>query len=225
MLCIASLAKCSASLHNAYMKRTRCGTSNKTLNRERVANQHARVMVAFRWALTTASTAALLALGAPALAANVGVLQPCIDAGEVQRAVQLLNALRERGAPCAKAGMASAKPLVWEERLAATAGQHAGDMALTDQISHIDSKQRGFQSRLVSGGYEARVAGENLAVGQADFAAALQAWVDSPAHCATLMTPAYTEVGLACVQRVGSRYERFWVAHLGLPFKEASKKR
>lgn len=143
----------------------------------------------------------------------------CGSAADMQRAMQLLNALRERGAPCAGSGPSSSKPLVWEPRLANTAAEHADDMARRDHVSHVDAKQRNFKSRLTLGGYEATVAGENLAAGQADFAATLQSWVDSPVHCATLMTPAYAEVGLACVHRAGSRYERFWVAHLALPQK------
>ena len=31
------------------------------------------------------------------------------------------------------------------------------------------------------------------------------------------MTPGYSDVGLACVERRGTRYQRFWVAHLGTP--------
>ena len=64
--------------------------------------------------------------------------------------------------------------------------------------------------------YAAAGVGENLAAGQSDIEDALQAWLASPSHCANLMQPEYRDVGLACVQRRGSRYERFWVAHFGV---------
>lgn len=174
---------------------------------------------ACRRAMLAAGAASALAMSMPVGAADLNGLQPCIDSGEIKRAVQLINALRERGAPCSQAGLSASQPLAWEPRLASTAGEHAADLAKRDEISHLDARQRGFKSRLDSSGYEARAAGENLAVGQADFAATLKSWVDSPSHCATLMTPVFTDVGLACMQRAGSRYERFWVAHLGTPQK------
>jgi uncharacterized protein YkwD len=31
------------------------------------------------------------------------------------------------------------------------------------------------------------------------------------------MQPEHRDIGLACAQRRGSRYERFWVAHFGAP--------
>lgn len=177
------------------------------------------VVAACRRMAVALGAASALVIAMPVGATDPSMLQPCVDAGEMQRAVQLLNALRARGAPCSQVGVATSPPLAWEPRLANTAGEHATDLAKRDEISHLDARQRGFKLRLASSGYDARAAGENLAVGQPDFATTLQSWVDSPVHCATLMTPAFSDVGLACVQRTGSRYERFWVAHLGVPQK------
>ncbi len=167
--------------------------------------------------------APFMVMGTNAQANDAAELRPCLDQGQVQKALQLINDMRARGAPCLQRGLSVGKALVWEGHLAATAGEQASDLALRDEISHFDAKQRSFKMRLAQSGYNARAAGENLAVGQADFATTLQSWLDSPVHCATLMTPAYTEVGLACVERQGSRYERFWVAHLGQPNLSAPK--
>jgi uncharacterized protein YkwD len=187
-----------------------------------------------RWSIGAACVRALrMGVKAPLVAAAclslgsvVGVtaqaqdrdLRACIDTKEALRAVALLNDLRARGAPCGKA-VTNGKPLVWQNRLAATAAELAADLAVRDELSHTDSQKRGFKVRLESGGYEAGSAGENLAAGQPDFESTLQAWVDSPSHCATLMQASYTEVGLSCVERRGSRYEKFWVAHLGTPLR------
>ncbi len=151
---------------------------------------------------------------------------PCLDEAQAQQAVAMLNALRAQGAPCDTAAQAgslvegspeASKPLGWEQRLAATAHELASDLAVRDELSHVDSRQRALSARLISAGYPAQLAGENLAAGHSDFARALQAWRRSPGHCATLMERRYSQVGLACVQRLGSRYERFWVADLGMP--------
>jgi uncharacterized protein YkwD len=168
-----------------------------------------------------ALAAAALALGIVAAAAaagtdEAGVLEPCAGAQELQAAVEQLNAMRRQRAACAVAG-ASMQRLAWEERLAESATEQARDLALRDRLSHVDSRNRGLGARLRSVGYAAAGAGENLAAGQTEIGDALQAWLASPSHCANLMQPEYRDVGLACVQRRGSRYERFWVAHFGVP--------
>jgi len=145
-----------------------------------------------------------------------GTLESCLDEQQMQRAVEQLNAMRRQSAPCAAAG-AALQTLSWETRLAASAQEQAADLAVQDRLSHVDSRNRGLGMRLRSVGYAAAGAGENLAAGQSGIDDALQAWLASPSHCANLMQPEYRDVGLACVQRRGSRYERFWVAHFGVP--------
>jgi uncharacterized protein YkwD len=169
-----------------------------------------------RFALV-ASLLAGVAFAAPAGPADSGALEPCLDERQLQRAVERLNALRRQPAPCAAAVSAAMQRLSWESRLAASATEQARDLALQDRLSHTDSRNRGLGTRLRSVGYAAAGAGENLAAGQTDIDDALQAWLASPSHCANLMQPEYRDVGLACVQRRGSRYERFWVAHFGAP--------
>ncbi len=110
--------------------------------------------------------------------------------------------------------------LAWESRLAASAHEQAMDLALNDRLSHVDSRKRSFGTRLRSVGYAAAGAGENLAAGQRDVDDALQAWLASPSHCANLMQPEYRDVGLACVQRPGSRYR----ALLGRALRRAGRR-
>lgn len=165
-----------------------------------------------------AVVAALVLLGGVAAAgpSESGALEPCINDLQMQKAVEQLNALRRQAAPCAAASSAMQR-LSWETRLAASAQEQAADLAVQDRLSHVDSRNRGLGTRLRGVGYAAAGAGENLAAGQTDIDDALQAWLASPSHCANLMQPEYRDVGLACVQRRGSRYERFWVAHFGVP--------
>lgn len=166
------------------------------------------------WPWRRSVLSATLALTLTAQAHNE--LEPCAEAADWRDAVARMNELRQTGAPCA-AGNAAALPLVWEPHLANSAHAQASDLAERDLLSHADAQQRGLAARLRSAGYAAAGAGENLAAGQSSLAETLQAWVDSPAHCANLMRPEFRDVGLACVQRRGSRYERFWVAQLGTP--------
>jgi uncharacterized protein YkwD len=159
-----------------------------------------------------------LLVGTAGAGTDAGGLEPCagIDEQGLHEAVDRLNALRRQDAPCASRGMVVQR-LRWESRLAESAVEQARDLALRDRLSHVDARNRGLGARLRGVGYAAAGAGENLAAGQNNFEDIFQAWLASPSHCANLMQPEYRDVGLACVQRRGSRYERFWVAHFGVP--------
>lgn len=154
-----------------------------------------------------------------AAATDAPELEACGDeTAQPALVLQRLNELRARAdAPCLSAAKATARPLAWESHLARSAHEQAVDLALHDRVSHTDARQRGFALRLRGAGYRAAGAGEMLAAGQESLAETLNAWLASPAHCASLMKPEYNEVGIACVQRRGTRYERFWVAHIGTP--------
>lgn len=153
---------------------------------------------------------------AAAVHAEAPSFDPCTDETATSAWVEQLNRLRSQGSSCG-AALEDEGRLVWEPRLADSARSQAADLALRDTISHVDSQQRSFAVRLRATGYTTSAAGETLAAGQQAFDGVLKAWQDSAAHCAILMQPRYTEVGVACVQRKGTRYERFWVAHLARP--------
>lgn len=162
-----------------------------------------------------ASLVASLATAQPAAAD----LEPCDGSVAAQDVVERLNELRRSAdAPCAQAHAALAV-LAWESRLAASAQEQAVDLAVNERLSHVDARQRSFGVRLRSVGYSASGAGENLAAGQSNLDDALAAWLASPSHCANLMQPQFSDVGVACVQRRGSRFERYWVAHFGAPVR------
>ena len=176
-----------------------------------------RAPAAARWR-ALAAAALVLTGAASAGPSGASAFEPCIDAQQLQLAVEQLNALRlDSSAPCAAPGASAMQRLHWEARLALSAHEQAVDLAARDQLSHVDSRNRGLGTRLRSVGYAAAGAGENLAAGQTAIEDTLQAWLASPSHCANLMQPEYRDIGLACVQRRGSRYERFWVAHFGAP--------
>ncbi len=167
--------------------------------------------------------ALLLAAGLFTSAQAETGLEPCADTLALAAALQRLNEVRQVGdAPCV-ASTVPMPPLAWESRLAGSAHEQATDLALRDLLSHVDARQRGLGARLRAVGYAAAGAGENLAAGQTDFDDTLQAWLASPTHCANLMQAEFRDVGLACVQRPGSRFERFWVVHLGTPVRDDTR--
>jgi uncharacterized protein YkwD len=135
--------------------------------------------------------------------------------------LERLNATRVRGAVCHRPGGAPthAAPLAWNPRLAAVAAAQAQDMAKLDQMSHRDSLNRNLGERLDAMGYRFSTAVENVAVGYASLDAVVDAWLDSEAHCANLMSAKVAELGLACSD--GSVSEsgtgRYWTLVLGAP--------
>lgn len=159
----------------------------------------------------------LLAAACLALQTTAWATEPLTNCAspEAERAwIEQLNALRDAGAACAPAA-ATRKPLAWESRLAATSHALAADLAQRDEVSHLDNKGRALDVRLRSNGYLMIEAAENVAAGHETFASTLRAWAASPDHCTNLMFDAFTDVGIACVERRDSTYVRFWVAQFG----------
>ena len=111
------------------------------------------------------------------------------------------------------------KPLTYNARLAEAARQQANLMASRDQLSHDLGVS--LRQRVTNAGYEGAV-GENVAGGQQTLEQAIAGWLDSASHRSTLLSPKFTEFGLA-VARVGSgkksRYGVYWAFIAGGSFE------
>ena len=68
---------------------------------------------------------------------------------------------------------------------------------------------------MTAAGYVWQTAGENLAGGNATAEATMQQWLDSDGHCANLMNPAFTELGVGYFP--GGPYTTLWVQNFGAP--------
>lgn len=81
--------------------------------------------------------------------------------------------------------------------LVAAAQAKANDMALKSYFSHTSPE--GFDSWhwFKEAGYEYRYAGENLAVDFSDSGDVEKAWMRSPTHRDNIVSPKYTEIGIA----------------------------
>ena len=66
-------------------------------------------------------------------------------------------------------------------------------------------------------GYRYRAMGENIAGGQTRPEDAVTGWIDSPGHCANLMNPAFTEMGVAVAVNRKSRMGVYWTLEFGTP--------
>lgn len=103
--------------------------------------------------------------------------------------------------------------LTYSSRLAQAAQTHARLMASRGELSHTLGGS--LRERVTAVGYTGAV-GENLAGGQTTLEGAIQGWLESPSHRNTLLSPNFTEFGLAVSQGNG-RLGIYWAMILGGP--------
>jgi uncharacterized protein YkwD len=103
-----------------------------------------------------------------------------------------------------------APPLAYNAKLAEAARTQANLMASKDQLSHDLGLT--LRERVTNAGYEGAV-GENVAGGQKTLEQAIEGWLNSSGHRATLLSTKFTEFGLAAATVSSgrkSRYGTYW---------------
>ena len=134
-----------------------------------------------------------------------------------QRVLELANQFRAAPRQCGNNGFKAAQPLRWNDALAKSSRLHAEDMAHYDYFSHSGRDGSDPAERVERAGYRYRATGENIAAGQTKPEGAMAAWINSPGHCANLMNPAYTEMGVAFAVDARSRMGVYWTQTFGRP--------
>jgi uncharacterized protein YkwD len=114
-----------------------------------------------------------------------------------QRVLALVNAARAEARTCGREQYAATGPLILSAVLTQAALVHAQDMAERGSLAHRGSDGSESGDRITRAGYQWQASGENLAAGQSDADAVVAAWLESAGHCATLMGPHFTEMGVA----------------------------
>jgi uncharacterized protein YkwD len=160
---------------------------------------------------------------APAPAASApspgSVAATCNISDFAATALARINQVRAAGANCHTDGVfPPAAALSWNVKLTDAAGAHSADMAAKNYFSHTSTDGRTLGERVNATGYAWNALGENIAAGYVGIDIVMDGWVASDAHCANLMNPNFTEVGLACVPGTsGSTYSTYWTMDLGRP--------
>jgi len=129
----------------------------------------------------------------------------------------LVNQARSQARRCGSETLAAAQPLRLNRRLRSASAAHADEMARLDYFSHTGRDGLHVSERASRAGYSWRAIGENIASGQMSADVAVQGWLKSPSHCANLMTPSYTEMGLAFAVNPQSEGGVYWVQVFGVP--------
>jgi uncharacterized protein YkwD len=95
------------------------------------------------------------------------------------------------------------------------AGEQAKVMAARDKLDHNVGGE--LPARLRKGGYDAKIAVENISAGYHTLAEAFSGWRDSPPHRANMLKGGVTRLGIATAYAPNSKYKVFWALILATP--------
>jgi uncharacterized protein YkwD len=131
--------------------------------------------------------------------------------------LERINQMRAAGADCGSSGRFAPAPAVtWNAQLTQAADGHSRDMATQNYFSHTSLDGSSMSARVNATGYTWSRLGENIAAGYGSVSDVMQGWLTSPGHCANLMNPDFTEVGLACAAGAPkANYPTYWTMNLG----------
>jgi uncharacterized protein YkwD len=129
-----------------------------------------------------------------------------------------LNAARATARTCGDTEYEAQPALAWSESLADIAMQHSMDMASKSYFSHTSADGTSMATR-VWPYWDGITIGENIAASSAnrDDQYIIDLWLDSPGHCALIMAPDFTHVGIGVGHDTenGYTYHHFWTMDFG----------
>ena len=140
------------------------------------------------------------------------------DARSVSRRVlELVNDARSKSRRCGWKRFEAAPALTLSDALQRAALVQASDMAARSALSHIGGDGSTPAERATRAGYRWRFIGENIASGQATPEQVVTEWLDSPHHCANLMSTDFTDMGVAWAADPKSKGGIYWAQVFGSP--------
>lgn len=144
-------------------------------------------------------------------------LPPLEPSAVARQVLELVNAARSQPRTCGREGYEAARPLTLSPTLNEVASDHSRDMAQRGALGHGGSDGSQSGDRITRAGYQWRASGENIAAGQRDADRVVAAWLESPGHCATLMGPHFTEMGVAFALAPAQNPAIYWTQVFATP--------
>jgi len=130
-----------------------------------------------------------------------------------QNVLLLVNQRRAAGASCGTTSYPAVAPVARHTALVTSARLHSEDMAANNYFSHTSLDGRTPSTRMRAAGFNGTVMGENIAAGYTTPESVVQAWMNSPGHCANIMRAAYKYLGVGYTS--GGSYGHYWTQDFG----------
>ena len=134
-----------------------------------------------------------------------------------RRVLELVNAARAEARTCGSTHFDAAGPVTVSAVLTDVALLHSQDMAQRRSLGHQGSDGSVSAERITRSGYEWQVSGENIASGLRDAESVVAGWLESPAHCATIMGAQFTEMGVGYAFAHSSDPPIYWTQVFAAP--------
>jgi uncharacterized protein YkwD len=134
-----------------------------------------------------------------------------------QRVLELVNEARSRTRRCGRKKFHATAGLRHAAALEYAARTHAQDMSAHDLLGHEGSDGSMPAERAAQAGYSWSSVAENVAAGQRTAEEVVDTWLSSPGHCANLMSPLYSESGVARTTNPDSEHVVYWVQLFAAP--------
>jgi len=146
--------------------------------------------------------------------------------------LKAVNNARSEPQDCGEAGsFAATTKLTWNSKLYEAAYEHMQDLIESKTFEHEGSgtesdwtgyalgKKSDFVERIVNHGYKWSRLAENLGGGThlTQPEEMVREWLESDHHCANLMNPNFTEVGMVMLKDDEAKYTHYWGQEFGTP--------
>jgi uncharacterized protein YkwD len=131
--------------------------------------------------------------------------------------LELINEARSTARRCGRKKFSAAAPLKPVAALQQAALAHAQDMASRRYLGHKGSDQSMPADRATRAAYDWAAVAENVAAGQPTAGEVVGTWLASPGHCENLMSPRYSETGIAHAVNPDAERGIYWVQVFAAP--------
>jgi uncharacterized protein YkwD len=133
-----------------------------------------------------------------------------------RRLLDQLNHMRAEGGVCSDGVRypSATEPMRWSDALERAAASQTHWMVERGELLHVGRRGEGIGERVRQFAYAFERVGENVGMGFFQMDHVISAWRTSAKHCANLMDPRFTEVGLSCVRAANGPY---WTIIVGRP--------
>lgn len=139
------------------------------------------------------------------------VVVPHQPTAEEAQVLKLTNEARAKARSCGDESYPATTPLSWDPELGDLALAHSRDMAARNYFAHATLEGESPFKRMTLAGYSYTAADENIAAGYPTAESVVNGWLNSPGHCANLMSASYTVIGVGyAAGTTSSSYGTYW---------------